>query len=154
MSVRKVAEELDFLQKKVASVREIYKLYPDTMIRNVYGEDFYFSPSINGDVDIVRFTFELNWFKASTSKLIGNILVYSVPDTFRILSYHPNDMFKQLVIQNYQESMIKHKIPEKLIRECDLELIRFTKRYNIDLKNTDVKFIDSGSTLGKLLPLL
>src|ERR1700743_1763761 len=156
MGVRTIAEELDFLQKKVASLREIHKSYSDIIIKDAtyLTDEIYCSASVNKDADILRFQFEKGWLRAYPMKYIGNVYLHCVPEVFLILSYHPNDMFKQLVVQNYHGTMIKHNISEKLIKECDLELIRFIKKYNIDVKNTDVEFAEKSSTLGKLLPLL
>jgi len=157
MSVTKITEELDFLQKKVAALREIYKLYPDTLIRSplTFGNDStYISPSINKDVDLVRFSHEKSWFYAWTSKHIGCINVYSAPERFALFIYYPDDMFKQLIIQNYHDSMKKQRIPESIIRDCDLRVIDFIKEKKINLSSTNLKDIKPDTTIGKLLALI
>lgn len=157
MAIRKITEELDFLQKKVAAVREIYKLYPDTLIRSplTFGnDDTYISPSINKDVDIVRFGPEKSWLYAWTSKNIGCINVHSDPERFALLLYYPDDMFKQVIIQNYHDSMRKQGIPESIVRDCDLRVIDFIKQKKVNLSSANLKDIKPDTTIGKLLALL
>lgn len=157
MSVRKITEELDFIQKKAASLREIYRLYPDTVIRSPprYGDaDTYLSHSINKDVDAVRFAVEKSWLYAYTFKIIGNIQVCSIPEKFGLCTYFPGDIFTQLIVQNYLDSMLKQNIPENLIRECDLQIISFIKERNVNLTKTNLHDVKPDTTLGKLLALL
>ena len=157
MGVRKITEELDFLQKKLSAVKEIYKLYPDTVIKSPprFGDDdLYISHIINKDVDTIRFYMDKSWLNAYTSKRVGCIEISSTPEKFALLVYFPGDMFRSLIVQNYHDSMKNQNIPESLIRQCDLKVISFIKERGINLATTNLKEMNPDTTIGKLLTLL
>jgi hypothetical protein len=153
MATHKITEILDHLQKKVAALRQIYKSYPDTTVKEVSGgNELYFSTSINKDVDTIRFGFEKSWLYAYTSKTIGCIEINSSPEKFALLLYFPGDMFNQIIVQNYHDSMQKFEISSKLIRDCDLKILSFIKEKNIDLSKSNLN--NSNESIRKLLSLL
>jgi len=130
----KITEELDFLQKKVASLKDVYKLYPDT----VYNTDIYKTSQINRDVDIIRFSKEKEVIWAYVSKVFGCIEVFAKPHKFALLMYDPFSLFTHLVVQEYRENMKKNYIPEELIRKADIHVIEFISDRNISIKNTNL----------------
>jgi hypothetical protein len=155
MAVRKITEELDFLQKKVASLREILKLYPDTVIKtNGPDNDLYLSHSINKDVDTIRFSMDRSWYNVYPSKRIGSIEISSAPEKFSLFIFYPEDMYKQMIVQPNQDNMRKQGIPETLIRDCDLRVISFIKDRGVKLSTTNIGDVNPDSTIGKLLAIL
>lgn len=153
----KITEELDRTQKRAASLREIYKLYPDTIVRkNIisHGDEVFSSKSINKDISVVRFSYHNHWLTAYTSKVIGCIEVRSDPETFVLLQYYPDDMYAQLIVQDYQVSMRKNNISEEIIRTTDLRVLDFIKDRTIDLSKSNLKNINQDTTIAKLLALL
>jgi|SRR5271170_7783741 len=156
MSIIKITEELDRLQKKVSAMRDIYKLYPDTVVKAPYPgsqDETYLSHSISKDVDTIRFAMEKSWFNAYTSKRIGCIEVYT-PVKFALFAFFPGDMIKQLIVQNYHDSMRKQYIPDSIIRECDIKVISFIKDRSVNLATTNLREVRPDTTIGKLLSLL
>lgn len=146
---RKISEELDFLQKKVASLKEIYKLYPDTVITR---DATYESPSLNKDADIIRFSHQRETTWAYVSKVIGCIELCAKPNRFAILMYDPFSLFTHLIVQEYRENMRKNDIPERLIREADLRVIEFIESKKISIKNSNLDTLRNDD-LKKLLVL-
>jgi hypothetical protein len=155
--VLKITEELDRIQKRAASLREIYKLYPDTIVRRnykTYGDETFNSKVVNKEVNIVRFDYAKHWLSAYTSKIIGCIEVHSDPSTFVLLQYYPEDMYTQLIVQNYQDAMRANNIPEEIIRTTDLRVLEFIRDRTINLSKSNLKDINPDTTIAKLLVLL
>lgn len=153
MATYKITEELDRLQKRVAALRDIYRYHPDTIVKITATEELYTSPSVNSSVDIIKFVFIGGWLNAWPSKIFGCIELCSSPSYFSLLSYHPDDT-KQLLVQGYHDNMKKHNIPENLIRNCDLQVIEFIKRRNIDLTKSNINDVNTNLSISKLLLLL
>lgn len=154
MSVTKITEELDRSQKKCASLREIVKTYPDTIVKRSDESKIYSSASINKDINDIGFGMIRTWVIAYPFKRIGCINVYSYPESFKLLEYWPGDIFKELIIQNYCEIMRKHNISDAIIRECDLKVVSFLKDQKVNISQTNIKDLNQDSTLSKLLLLL
>jgi hypothetical protein len=146
---RKITEELDFLQKKVASLREVYKLYPDTIITRSAA---YESPSLNRDANTIRFSYEREVVWAHISKVFGCVEVHTKPSKFAILVYDPFSLFTHLMVQEYRENMKKNEISEDLIRKADLYVIEFIGTKNINIKNSNLDTLRNDD-LKKLLIL-
>lgn len=163
-SFKKLSEELDFLQKRVASLRDAYRLYPDTIIKTSSGpknsseECTYLSAIVNSDVDVVQFAMNGFWLNAYPLKKIGCIDIHSLPNCFSLLicgvQGFGEEYDRKLVIQNFQDTMRKHKISETIIRECDLKVISYIKEHKSELSNSNISSIDPNSSIRKLLSLI
>lgn len=157
MATIKITEELDQLQKKVAALKQIYKLYPDTVISTAdryKSESLYISASISKDCDTVRFASFGFQDYAYVYKTIGCIEVYSSPDRFSLFYHLPPGYLgemKGFVVQNYRENMVRHNIPTSIIRECDLKVISYIKDNGVDLSKSNAQ---QDATIGKLLALI
>jgi hypothetical protein len=146
-----IAQEIDQLQKKLDLLKDIDKLYPDTIIND---RGFYENRLVNKEANNIRFVYEKSIVWAWLSKSIEGAYVYTTPFRFGVLMYDPQSLYTKLMIQQYREDMIKWDIQEDMIRKTDLYVIDFmnTKR-KISLKDTNLDTLNNDN-LKKLLVLL
>lgn len=150
---RTINEELDFFQKRTASLKIIKDLYPDTVLSDLLVQ----SAILNKDPELTmepssKIVHGYKLFYVNFTKIVGNIKISTKPEKFLVFQYC-RELDPAFIIQDYRKNMLSHGFDETFIRQVDLYLISHLKNDSDMLKQSNILRTED-EKLKKLLVLL